>query len=124
MTLKSGDRVFFDVTTSHMTLQFVSKANLERDGSCDPDGHPSAADTVVLSGADVAVLLGELGHMTHSRAVVKEDRQGTSRLRVHTEAARRGKTQFVGDYNEITMTQAERLMLNSAIRSRVWRLYQ
>lgn len=124
MTLKSGDRVFFDVTTSHMTLQFVSKANLERNGSCGPDGRPNVADTVVLTGADVSALLGELGRITHPRAVVEEGRPGTSRLYVRTEATRRGKTLFIGDCNEITMTQAERHMLSSAIKSRVWRLYQ
>lgn len=124
MTLRSGDRIFFDVTTSHMSLQFVSKANLERDGNCDPNGRPSAADTVVLTGADVAILLGELSRITYSRAVVEEGRPGTSRLRVCTETTRRGRTRLVGDCNEITMTQAERHMLSGAIKSRVWRLFQ
>jgi len=124
MTLKSGDRIFFDVTTSHMTLQFVSHENLERNSNCDPNGRPSAADTVVLTGADVAVLLEELSCLAYSKSVVEEGRPGTSRLRVLTGAKLRGKTRLVGDYNEVTMTQAERLMLSDALRSRVWRLYQ
>ena len=124
MTLRSGDRIFFDVTTSHMTLQVASKANLDKDSNCDPGGRPVVVDTVVLTGADVAVLLEELSCLAYSKTVVEEGRPGTSRLLVRTGAKFHGKTKLVCDSNEITMTQAERLMLSDAIRSRVWRIFQ
>jgi len=130
MTLKSGDRIFFDVATSHMTLQFMSKKNLEKEvGECD-DSRPETLDTidgndtVVLRGADVAVLLEALSGLAYSKTVVEVSRPGTSRLYVRTEAKSCGKTLLVGDGNEITMTQAERFMFSDAVRSRVWRLYQ
>ena len=100
MTLKSGDRIFFDVATAHMTLQFMSKENLEKEvGECD-DSRPETLDTidgndtVVLRGADVAKLLDA----------------DTFTLE--------------GDANTVTLTVAERNLLAAAIGSRVWRLFQ
>ena len=133
MTLKSGDRIFFDVATSHMTLQFMSKENLEKEvGRCDDsrpetldtiDGH----DTVVLRGADVAKLMYTVRYVDAPCVVVEKNRPGTSWLRLaYRVSTTAGGDLFTleGDANTVTLTGAERDLLMAAIESRVWRLFQ
>lgn len=132
MTLKSGDRVFFDVATAHMTLQFMSKENLEKEiGECDDsrpetldtiDGH----DTVVLRGADVAKLLDAVRYRDEPCVVVEKNRPGTSWLHLARHISTTGDDTFTleGDANTVTLTAAERSLLAAAIESRVWRLFQ
>lgn len=133
MTLRSGDRIFFDVATSHMTLQFMSKENLEKEvGECD-DSRPETLDTidgndtVVLRGADVAKLLDAVRCRYEPCVVVEKNRPGTSWLRL----ARRVSTTaggdlftLEGDANTVTLTAAECDLLAAAIGSRAWRLFQ
>lgn len=132
MTLKSGDRIFFDVATAHMTLQFMSKENLEKEvGECD-DSRPETLDTidgndtVVLRGADVAKLLDAVQCGNESCVVVEKNRPGTSRLRLARHVSTTGDDTFTleGDANTVTLTVAERNLLAAAIGSRVWRLFQ
>lgn len=124
--------MFFDVATAHMTLQFMSKENLEKEiGECDDsrpetldtiDGH----DTVVLRGTDVAKLLDTVRYWDSSCVVVEKNRPGTSWLHLAHHISTAGDDTFTleGDANTVTLTSAERNLLMAAIESRAWRLFQ
>lgn len=125
--------MFFDVATAHMTLQFMSKENLEKEvGKCDDsrpetldtiDGH----DTVVLRGPDVAKLLDAIRYQYEPCVVVEKNRPGTSWLRLaHHVSTTTGGALFTlaGDANTVTLTAAECNLLTAAIESRAWRLFQ
>ena len=117
MTLDSGDRIFFDVTPTHMALQAVSVENLGDDDS--------GCDTVVLHGRDVALLLYRLT-TANADGCVTAGVPGSSMLRTQTTYDDLGKVTVLleTDRNVIHMKAYERDMLVSAVESRSWRLFQ
>ena len=123
MTLDSGDRVFFNVTPSGMTLQAVSYDNLEEDGeTLEMKGD---CDTVQLNGRDVALLLYRLT-TADADGCVTAGMSGSSMLRVQTLYDNLGKVTVAleTDDNVIRMRAYERDMLVSAVESQAWRLFQ
>lgn len=114
MTLDSGDRIFFNITPSGMTLQVISHDNLkEDDEALEMKGD---CDTVQLNGSNVARLLYWLTSGSYG---------SVDRVWVETD---RGKLEKVvkleTDDNVVTMTEYERDMFVSAIKSQAWRLFQ
>jgi len=117
MTLDSEDRIFFDVTPTHMVLQVVSAENLgDDDGGCD---------TVVLHGRDVALLLYRLT-TANADGCVTAGAPGSSMLRTQATYDNLGRVTILLEThrNLIRMNAYERDMLVSAIESQVWRLFQ
>ena len=127
MTLDSGDRVFFDITPTHMTLQLlegVAKGSEE-------DDERAGCDTVVLYGKDVALLLRRLTAEDDGPVVASPEGSTLSDLTVWStwRIGVNGEKQWrmvslKGDNNNVTMEGYECDMLVKAIESRVWRLFQ
>ena len=117
MTLDSGDRVFFDVTPTHMALQVVSVENLGDDDS--------GCDTVVLHGRDVALLLHRLTTANADGCVTARE-PGSSMLRAQASYDDLGRVTVLleTDRNVIRMKAYERDMFVDAVNSRTWRLFQ
>lgn len=125
MTLDSGDRVFFDTHPGGpMTLQVVSAANLSEDARGDLSSRGDA-DTAVLYGRDVALLLRRLS-TANADGCVTAGAPGSSKLLVSTLHDGLGKVTVVleTDDNVIHMKAYERDMFASAVESRAWRLFQ
>ena len=117
MTLESGDRVFFDVTTTHMTLQAVQFDNLEQDA--ESLEYKGDCDTVILYGRDVAVLLDALVCQKPTKVVEKSAESSMLSTKVTNDAF-----WLVTDDNAVSLTESERAMLVGAVASRTWRLFQ
>ena len=115
MTLESGDRLFLDITPSHVTLQAVSFDNLSKDG--DTDGREDC-DTVVLYGRDVAVLLDALARP--GPADIAGRAPGSSSLSVSLTG---DELWLETDDNAVLLTEPERQLLHDAIESRAWRMF-
>ena len=118
MTLYNGDRIFFDIRSGGpMTLQVVSAANLSEDAK--------DADTAVLYGRDVALLLHRLS-TANADGCVTAGAPGSSKLLVSTLHDELGRVTVVleTDDNVIHMKAYERDMFASAVESRAWRLFQ
>lgn len=124
MTLDSGDRIFFNMTSTCMVLQVISMVNLSEDNLSDT-ANRNGADAVCLHGRDVAHLLGRLSKANADGCVVAGV-PGSSKLLVNTLRDELGKVTIVleTDDNVIHMRAYERDMLVSAIESQVWRLFQ
>ena len=118
MTLESGDRVFFDITPTHMTLQAVQFDNLEQDG--ESLEYKGDCDTVVLYGRDVARLLDALTNPWKEVAVVKSSSESS----MLSTKATSNTFWLETDDNAVSLTGPERDMLLGAIASRAWRLFQ
>lgn len=124
MTLESGDRVFFDITPTHMTLQLLERTAV----GGEEDGVREGADTVVLHGKDVAVLLRRLKDTNDSGPVVVLPEGATfsdlSVSNIWNDSGAHRRVTLAGDENDVVMEEYECDMLVRAIESRVWRLFQ
>ena len=129
MTLDSGDRIFFNITPSGMTLQVVSHDNLkEDDETLEVKGD---CDTVQLNGREVALLLYKLttrldDHLVPHYSRVVPHSSSSSTLWTETLCDGLGKVlvRIETDDNVVTMKGYERDMFVSAIKSQAWRLFQ
>ena len=125
MTLFSGDRIFFDICLGGpMTLQVVSAVNLSEDAKSDTSSRKDA-DTVILYGHDVSLLLYRLT-TANADGCVQAGVPGSSKLLVNTLHDELGRVTVVleTDDNVIHLKAYERDMLVDAINSQVWRLFR
>ena len=113
MTLESGDRLFFNIARGVMTLQAVSRENLDGE-----DGGLEAVDTVELTGRRVVKLIKALqmcgGEVVPEQLSVSCDRDATWHMR---------HVVLRTVDNSVRMTAEEKDLLLYAIRSRAWRLF-
>lgn len=122
MTLETGDRIYFNISTGQMTLQFIQLKNLEPgdDRHFFPADRHGRTSTVFLRGREVAVLLNAL---KYPKYVTFKYNSPWGGLTVEPPNEHASLTLEAGD-NKVALTAMEREMLAGAIQSRAWRLFQ
>ncbi len=123
MTLETGDRIYFNISTGQMTLQFIQLENLGPgdDRHLFPADRPGRASTVFLRGREVAVLLNALKYPKPTALKYKNPWGG---LTVELLGDQKASLALKAGDNKVALTAVERDMLVEAIQSRVWRLFQ
>lgn len=122
MTLANGDRIFFDVGTDKLRLQFVAKKPGQT--GKEPIGWDDG-DTVIMNGSEVALFLLRLEVMNQSGEVVGPEARGTSHLYVtktYDDMGRISAT-LTGNTCSVKLKGYERDMFVDAIRAILWRLF-
>lgn len=123
MTLETGDRIYFNISTGEMTLQFIQLENLRP----DDDRHffqadrPGRTSTVFLRGREVAVLLNVL---KYPKPVAFEYKSPWGGLAVAPLNDPKASLSLESGDNKVALIAMEREMLAGAIQSRAWRLFQ
>lgn len=123
MTLETGDRIYFNISTGQMTLQLIQLENLgpDDDRHLFPADRPGRASTVFLRGREVAVLLNALKYPKPTALKYDSPWGG---LTVELLGGQKASLALEAGDNKIALTAVERHMLVDAIQSRVWRLFQ
>ena len=123
MTLETGDRIYFNISTGQMTLQFIQLKNLRLDDDRHlfPADRPGRTSTVYLRGREVAVLLDAL---KYPKPTVFEYKSPWGGLTVYPPGSPTAPLGLEAGDNKVALTAAEREVLAGAIQSRAWRLFQ